>query len=58
MAYNSQGLMQRMIAKTVSQSVYSVSTYSDLLNLGRADPRYILPLQTVNPDQLASEEAN
>ena len=23
-----------------------------------AEPRYILPLQTVDPDQLASEEAN
>ena len=45
MAFNSQGLMQRMIAKTLSQSVYSVSTYSDLLNLGHADPRYILPLE-------------
>ena len=28
------------------------------LNLGPADPRYTLPLQSVDPDQLASDEAN
>ena len=28
------------------------------INPGPADPGYTLPLQTVDPDQLASEEAN
>ena len=28
------------------------------LNLGPADPGYTLPLQSVDPDQLASNEAN
>ena len=29
-----------------------------LFNPGPTEPGYALPLQTVNPDQLASEEAN
>ena len=28
------------------------------INLSPAEPGYVLPLQTIDPDQLASEEAN
>ena len=29
-----------------------------IINIGPAEPGYTLPLQTVDPDQLASEEVN
>ena len=39
------------------ESAYAQSQVNPL-NPSPAEPRYVLPLQTVDPDQLASEEAN